>query len=127
MGDYFETYVERDLRQLMAVKDLTQFERFVKVVLAELDNSSICKVLATMSEFHTPVHVRGSPFLKPAISFICCIRGTQMFPNALSNHRNSISMTLDWQDFLLGLENENQVNRDPLRGNLFENMVVMEA
>ncbi|MFN2358270.1 MAG: ATP-binding protein [Desulfotignum sp.] len=29
--------------------------------------------------------------------------------------------------FLLGIENENQVSRDPLRGNLFENMVVAEA
>jgi len=29
--------------------------------------------------------------------------------------------------YLLGLENEKQVSRDPLRGNLFENMVVMEA
>jgi predicted AAA+ superfamily ATPase len=27
----------------------------------------------------------------------------------------------------LGLENENHVQRDPLRGNLFENMVVVEA
>ena len=29
--------------------------------------------------------------------------------------------------FLLGLENEIQVGRDPLRGNLFENLVVLEA
>lgn len=28
---------------------------------------------------------------------------------------------------LLGLENENYIQRDPLRGNLFENMVIMEA
>jgi hypothetical protein len=29
--------------------------------------------------------------------------------------------------YLLGLENETQVSRDPLRGNVFENMVVIEA
>jgi len=29
--------------------------------------------------------------------------------------------------YLLGLENERHVSRDPLRGNLFENLVVMEA
>jgi len=29
--------------------------------------------------------------------------------------------------FLLRLENEKQASRDPLRGNLFENMVIMEA
>lgn len=31
MGDYFATYVERDLRQLAAVQDLRLFERFVRL------------------------------------------------------------------------------------------------
>ena len=29
--------------------------------------------------------------------------------------------------FLLGIENNNQISRDPLRGSLFENMVIVEA
>ena len=29
--------------------------------------------------------------------------------------------------YLLGIENENQISRDPLRGSLFENMVIAEA
>ncbi|MBM3198645.1 MAG: ATP-binding protein, partial [Chlamydiae bacterium] len=29
--NYFQTYVERDLRQLIQVKDLSQFERFVRI------------------------------------------------------------------------------------------------
>ena len=29
--------------------------------------------------------------------------------------------------YLLGIETENQVNRDPLRGNLFENLIVSEV
>ncbi len=31
LGDYFATYVERDLRQLTAVHDLARFERFVRL------------------------------------------------------------------------------------------------
>ena len=31
LGDYFATYVERDLRQLTAVHDLQRFERFVRL------------------------------------------------------------------------------------------------
>ncbi|BEP52719.1 hypothetical protein GmRootV116_64150 (plasmid) [Variovorax sp. V116] len=31
LGDYFATYVERDLRQLAAVRDLQRFERFVRL------------------------------------------------------------------------------------------------
>ena len=35
-------------------------------------------------------------------------------------------MTLDWRPILLGIETEVQLNRDPLRGNLFENAVLLE-
>ncbi|MGR3219001.1 MAG: ATP-binding protein, partial [Candidatus Anammoxibacter sp.] len=31
LGDYFETYVERDIRLLLNIKDLTLFQRFVKL------------------------------------------------------------------------------------------------
>jgi len=31
LGDYLETYVERDIRQLMAIKDLALFEKFVRL------------------------------------------------------------------------------------------------
>lgn len=30
LGDYYETYIERDLRQLVAIKDLNRFQRFIK-------------------------------------------------------------------------------------------------
>ena len=31
LGDYFQTYVERDLRQLITVKDLNLFQRFIQL------------------------------------------------------------------------------------------------
>jgi predicted AAA+ superfamily ATPase len=31
LGDYFETYIERDLRQLITIKDLNLFQRFIKL------------------------------------------------------------------------------------------------
>src|SRR5660398_282051 len=31
LGDYLATYVERDIRQLLAVKDLGLFEKFVRL------------------------------------------------------------------------------------------------
>ena len=33
---YFQTYIERDLRQLIHVKDLTQFQRFVRVCVGRV-------------------------------------------------------------------------------------------
>ena len=34
--NYFQTYVERDLRQLILVKDLIQFERFVHILAGRI-------------------------------------------------------------------------------------------
>ena len=31
LGDYFETYIERDLRQIVTIKDLNLFQRFMKL------------------------------------------------------------------------------------------------
>ena len=36
MADYFETYVERDLRQIVQIKNISQFERFVKLCAARI-------------------------------------------------------------------------------------------
>ncbi len=127
MGDYFETYVERDLRQLMAIKDLSQFERFVKVCAGRVGQ------LLNLQSLGNDV----------GISYACArswltILEASYIVHLLHPWHANVSKRLikspklyfcdvGLASYLLGLENENQVNRDPLRGNLFENLVIMEA
>lgn len=127
MGDYFETYVERDLRQLMAIKDLSQFERFVKVCAGRVGQ------LLNLQSLGNDVGISHAC----ARSWLTILEASYIVHLLHPWHANVSkrlikSPKLYFYDvglasYLLGLENENQVNRDPLRGNLFENLVVMEA
>ena len=38
--NYFQTYLEQDLRQLIQVKDLMQFERFIQILAGRIGQSS---------------------------------------------------------------------------------------
>jgi predicted AAA+ superfamily ATPase len=127
MGDYFETYVERDLRQLMAVKDLSQFERFVKVCAGRVGQ------LLNLQSLGNDVGISHAC----ARSWLTILEASYIVHLLQPWHAN-ISKRLikspklyfcdvGLASYLLGLENETQVNRDPLRGNLFENLVVMDA
>lgn len=44
-NNYFQTYVERDVRQILQIKDILSFERFIKLVAAVSANSLITQAL----------------------------------------------------------------------------------
>ena len=127
LGDYFETYIERDLRQLTAIKDLHLFQRFVRLCAGR------CGQLLNISSLANDTGVSHTT----AGNWISILEASYILFLLPPYHKNISkrlvkSPKLYFYDvglaaFLLGIENENQVSRDPLRGNLFENMVVAEA
>ena len=127
LGDYLGTYVERDLRQLATVKDLSLFERFLKLCAGRIGQVLNLQSLGNDAGVsHTTARAWLTLLEASYIVFL-------LQPwHANISKRLIKSPKLYFHDvglaaFLLGLENETQVSRDPLRGNLFENMVVMEA
>jgi uncharacterized protein len=127
LGDYFETYVERDLRQLTAIKDMSLFEKFVKLCAGRTGQLLNLHSLGNDAGI-SHVTARSWMTLLEA-SFIVFL-----LPPWHSNISKRLVKTpklyfydVGLASWLLGLENENHVRRDPLRGHLFENMVVLEA
>jgi len=127
MGDYFETYVERDMRQLASVKDLSAFEKFVKLCAGRIGQILNLQSLGNdVGVSHTTARVWLSILEASYILFIL----PPWYRNISKRLIKSPKLyfyDVGLASFLLGLENELQVKRDPLRGNLFENLVVMEA
>jgi predicted AAA+ superfamily ATPase len=127
MGNYFETYVERDLRRLVNVRDLGLFEKFVRLCAGRIGQVFNLQGLANdVGVSHTTA--RGWLAILEASYIVFMLR--PYFRNV--SKRLIKSPKLYFYDtglasYLLGLENELHVSRDPLRGNLFENLVVMEA
>lgn len=127
LGDYFQTYVERDLRQLLAVKDLNLFQRFIQLCAGRIGQLLNVNSLANDTGVsHTTARNWLSLLEASYIVFLL-----QPYHRNISK-RLVKSPKLYFFDvglaaFLLGIENEKQVSRDPLRGSLFENMVIAEA
>ncbi len=127
LGDYFETVVERDLRQLIALKDISTFEKFVRLCAGRIGQILNLQSLGNdVGVSH--VTARSWITLLEASYIIFLLRPWHgNISKRLIKSPKLYFYDVGLASFLLGLETENQVSRDPLRGNLFENMMVMEA
>lgn len=124
--NYFQTYVERDLRQLINIKDLSQFERFVRLCAGRV--GQILNMQDIGGEIGISSHTVKEWISILEASFIV-FRLQPYFENF--GKRIIKSPKLYFTDvglatYLLEIETESQVNRDPLRGHLVENLVVLE-
>jgi predicted AAA+ superfamily ATPase len=127
LGDYFETYVERDLRQLVAVKELALFEKFVRLCAGRIGQLLNLQSLGndvgishtTARNWLTLLEASYIAFLLPP--WHANISKRQIKSPKLYFHDVGLAA------YLLGAENETHIDRHPLRGNLFENMIVVEA
>lgn len=125
--NYFQTYIDKDLARVVRVRDIFLFENFVRLL-----SGRIGQVL----NLHSISQDLGvsSPTLAEWLSALEAAWIVFKLPPYHANIRKRLvkSPKIYFTDvglatYLLGLENPEQVNRDPLIGNLFENMVVMEA
>jgi predicted AAA+ superfamily ATPase len=127
LGDYYQTYVERDLRQLVAVKDLNLFQRFVQLCAGRVGQLLNVSGLANDTGVS---HTTAANWISLLEASCIVFRLPPYYRNI--SRRLVKSPKLYFYDiglaaFLLGIENDKQLTRDPLRGNLFENMVIAEA
>lgn len=123
---YYLTYIERDLRQLINVKDLNLFRQFVKLmasrVSCEFNASHISNDLGidikTVQSWLGILTTSYIAFLLPP--YYRNIGKRIIKANKLYFYDTGLVA------YLLGLENPEQIATHPLRGALFENMVVSE-
>jgi uncharacterized protein len=123
---YFQTYVERDLRQLIQIKDLLQFERFVAILAGRIGQ------VLNMEEIGGEIGI-SSHTVKHWISILEASFIVSRLPPYFENFGKRVikSPKIYFNDvglacYLLGIQTETQLSRDPLRGNLFENAVYLE-
>ncbi|MCX6236318.1 MAG: ATP-binding protein [Bacteroidia bacterium] len=124
--NYYETYVERDIRQLLQVKDLIYFQRFVKLCAGRVGQLFNASSLATeVGVSSMTIHAWLATLQVTFIVFM-----VQPWSANISK-RMVKTPKLYFYDVglasnLLGIENITHVSTHPLRGALFENMVILE-
>jgi predicted AAA+ superfamily ATPase len=124
--NYLQTYVERDVRQILHIRDLKLFQHFIKLCAGRigsvLNKESLGNELGLSSNTITQwLSVLEASFIIFQVS--------SYFENF--GKRTIKSPKLFFTDvglaaYLLGIENIEQLSRDPLRGFLVENLVVLE-
>ncbi|HVV68151.1 MAG TPA: ATP-binding protein [Gammaproteobacteria bacterium] len=124
--DYVQTYVERDVRQMVNVKDLTLFQQFLKLCAGRigqvLNSHSLSNDLGV--SYHTV-----SNWLSILEASFLIFRLAPYFENF--GKRMIKSPKLYFTDvglasYLLDITSVQQIVRDPLLGNLVENLVISE-
>jgi predicted AAA+ superfamily ATPase len=126
LADYFETYVERDLRQLIQIKNLSSFQKFVKLCAGRTGQ------LLNLNSLGNDVGISHTT----AREWLTILEASYIVFLLEPFHRNIKkrlikSPKIYFYDvglacYLLGIESLSQLETHPLRGNLFENMVVIE-
>ena len=125
-SSYFQTYVERDVRQILQLKNVDLFERFIKLTASRIGQ------LINHASLAADVGV-SAVTIKEWISVLeatyILVRVEPYFENF--GKRLIKSPKLYFADtglvcHLLGIETADQLIRDPLYGNIFENWVVIE-
>jgi predicted AAA+ superfamily ATPase len=124
--NYYETYIERDLGQIINIKDLDVFSRFVKLCAGRV--GQIWNASNLSNETGVSIHTIQSWISVLQASYIVFLL-PPWFGNI--NKRLIKSPKLYFHDvglasYLLDIESEVQLDRDPLRGALFENLIISE-
>ncbi len=126
LGDYFETYVERDVRRLGEIRNVSNFQRFVRLCAGRVGQLINLQSLgADVGVSHTTVRNWLDLLDRSYILF--------RLPPFHANVRKRLVKTpkLYFYDVglaahLIGIERPDQIATHPLRGPLFENMVAVE-
>lgn len=123
---YFQTYIERDVRLLRNINDLSHFVRFVKLCAARI--GQLLNINALANECEVSVQTINSWLSVLETSYVIYL--LKPYHNNF-NKRLVKSPKLYFCDTglaasLLGMENAKQMDTHYLRGELFENMVIME-
>ena len=124
---YVKTYLERDVRDLLQIKDLMQFQTFLRLCAGRIGS------LFNASELSGEVGVSANT-IKSWLSVLEASYIITMLPPFYENTRKRLTKTpkLYFCDtglacYLLGIETEQHLARDKMRGHLFENFIITEA
>ena len=125
-GGYVQTYVERDVRALVNIKDLGRFQAFLRLLAGRIGQ------IVNYTALSNDVGV-SSTTIKTWIEVLKASFVVVELQPYFENIRKRVSKSpkvyfadVGLACFLLGIHSADQLSRDPLRGGLYENFIVLE-
>lgn len=124
---YMKTYLDRDVRDLLQIKDMMQFHIFIKLCAGRI--GSLFKASELANEIGVSPNTITSWLSVLQASYIATLL-PPYFENTskrLTKMPKLYFLDTGLACYLLGIESPEQLSRDKMRGALFENFVVTEA
>lgn len=126
-SSYYQTYVERDVRELLVIKDLSLFKKFIILCAGRigqiLNRESLARDVGisgkTVEEWLSVLEASFILFRLPPFY--------TNFGKRVIKSPKIFFYDVGLACFLLEIENTKHLMSHPLRGNIFENMQIVEA
>ena len=125
--DYFSTYVEKDVRMMLNIKNLGAFENFVKLLAGRVGQLVNLSSLANDAGISIPTLKEWLSVLEASFIVFQLPCYFENFGKRLVKSKKLYFTEIGLASWMLGIETPEQASRDPLFGGLFENLVIVEA
>lgn len=124
--NYLQTYVERDVRQIINVKDLSRFQKFIKLCAGRIGSVLNRESLANEVGISTVTVVNWLSILEASFIIFRLEPYYENFGKRTIKSPKLYFTDIGLASYILGIENLTQLSRDPLRGALVENLIILE-
>lgn len=124
---YFQSFVERDLRALLRVHDLERFETFVRLCAGRVGQILNLTSLANDAGVSATTAREWLGLLEAAFVVVRLPPWHANIGKRLIKSSKLYFVDVGLAAYLQGIEGPEQIRTHPLRGALFENLVVIDA
>ena len=125
--DYFQTYVQRDVRRIVNIQDVDAFTVFMRLLAGRVGQLLNKDSLARDVGISTPTVMKWLSVLESSFIIYRLRPYHGNFGKRQTKAPKIYFTETGLATYLLGIREKEQLFTHPLVGNIFENMVVMEA
>lgn len=125
-ASYVRTYIERDIRSLLQVHNLSLFQKFIVLCASRVGQIFNKESLASEVGVSSKTIGNWLSILEACYIVYRLHPYYESFGKRVVKSPKIYFCDVGLVAYLLGIESIEQMSRDPLRGNLFENLVVNE-
>lgn len=126
-GNYLETYIERDLRQQINIKNLTSFRIFLKLMAGRVGQVLNISSLSNDVGLSTTTLTEWLSVLEASYIIYKLPPYYNNYGKRLIKSPKIYFTEIGLVSYLLEIRNPYEATRDPLLGGLFENLVIMDV
>lgn len=123
---YYNTYVERDLRDLLKVKNIMAFDKFMRLLAARIGSEFNASAIAREVEVSSVTIKEWMSILMTSYIAFPLMPYYQNYSKRLTKMPKIYFYDTGLACFLLGIDKEETLKSHQMRGALFENLAVCE-